>query len=707
MPISASDSTVLNDALRSLPRRPEHFVSDIHGEAPAFEYLVRSCSGELRPYVRMACGGAPLSDDEDLPECGCGCDHGHADGCGCAEGDARGEGCGCGGDSDLREGCLDLVFEEYVDEVCRLVYYPEEYVARACGEELEDPQWWVDRFCEIARVIAALRADNPSCDATGTPLARLRRTGGFGVSDAYGDAGVACAANEPGVVDAPGVADASGDDDAPVSDAVLLQLLDWESIGAWEAVDAAFERIVELGAGAYVLARVAGWARRLCTGAFHMVGDVWDRGPHGDDVMDVLMACPEVDVQWGNHDVCWMGAAAGDPCCIATCVRNNVKYGNIEQFEVGYGISLQPLFDFARATYADEGPDAPLSQVMKAISSILFKCEGQAVLRHPEWHMEGRLLFGKMDLERGVVPVGGVEYPLRTTDFPTFDPERPFELTAEEAAVADGLVHAFRGSERLRRQVQWLYDHGSVYKVAGDALLFHGCVPMGEDGSLAPVDCGDRVRSGRELLDWTDEVCRRAWVGRDQADLDWMGFLWAGWQSTFAGRVVKTFERTYIEDQTTWKEPQDPYYALTRDDPAPCATVLAEFGVDPEHGFIVNGHTPVKLPKGELPVRGAGLRLVIDGGFCRAYRKTTGIAGYTLVRDAWGLRLVTHGEFSSLDAVMGEDGMVAGDASAVGDAAEAPAAPAAPAGIGELDASREVEVLRAYDEVATVGEAGA
>ena len=271
----------------------------------------------------------------------------------------------------------------------------------------------------------------------------------------------------------------------------------------------------------------------------------------------------------------------------------------------------------------------------------------------------------------------------------------------------DGLVHAFRGSERLRRQVQWLYDHGSVYKVAGDALLFHGCVPMGEDGALAPVDCGDRVRSGRELLDWTDEVCRRAWVGRDQADLDWMGFLWAGWQSTFAGRVVKTFERTYIEDQATWKEPQDPYYALTRDDPAPCATVLAEFGVDPERGFIVNGHTPVKLPKGESPVRGAGLRLVIDGGFCRAYRKTTGIAGYTLVRDAWGLRLVTHGEFSSLDAVMGEDDVVAGDASAAGDVAEAPAAPAAPAGIGELDASREVEVLRAYDEVATVGEAGA
>ncbi len=405
----------------------------------------------------------------------------------------------------------------------------------------------------------------------------------------------------------------------------------------------------ELAAAAGVdIADLAVRVRTYDTGAFHMLGDVWDRGSQGDEVADLLMAVPDVDVQWGNHDVCWMGAAAGDPVSIANCLRNNIRYGNDALFEEGYGIDLAPLYAFAQETYRDNDMISP---VIKAISAILFKCEGQAIMRHPEWHMEDRLLWDKIDPAAGTVLVYGVEQPLMTHDFPTWNAEDPYALTDGETALVDQLVAAFRNSERLQRQVSWLYDHGNVYRIDGDLLLLHGCVPLDEDGSLAIVDCGEGSHAGRDLLDWTDVLCRRAWEQRDVWALDWMGYLWAGWQSTFAGRVVKTFERTYIEDQTTWKEPEDPYYALTRTDPAPCEMILAAFGIDPKRGRIINGHTPVKLPKGESPIRGAGRRLVIDGGLCERYRKSTGIAGYTLLRDADGLHLITHGEFPGKQAV--------------------------------------------------------
>lgn len=407
----------------------------------------------------------------------------------------------------------------------------------------------------------------------------------------------------------------------------------------------------EAGVG---LAELSARVRRHAMGRLHVVGDLWDRGSRGDEVVDVLMGCAEADIQWGNHDVCWMGAAAGDPVCIATCLRNNIKYGNVAQFEEGYGIDLEPLRVLARHAYVEDGAMDP---VMKAVSALLFKCEGRAVARHPEWRMGDRLLWGAMDPRGASVPVYGVRQPLKTGDFPTFDPCDPYALSAEEAAVMEEFVRAFRASARLQRQAQWLYDHGSVWKVSGDALLFHGCVPLEDDGSLARVDCGEGVFAGRALLDWVDALCRRAWERRDEWSLDWMGYLWCGWRSTFAGRVVKTFERTYIEDKATWKEPEDPYYAVTREDSKACEAVLAQFGVG-EGGVIVNGHTPVKLPKGETPVRAGGRRIVIDGGLCRAYRKTTGIAGYTLVRDAEGLRLVTHGEFPGYAAARaGSDDM--------------------------------------------------
>ena len=495
--------------------------------------------------------------------------------------------------------------------LCLLACYPREAAERASSlEPGPRRQWWRHHVRDLARLVAGMRADRPEQCA---PL------------------------------------------DGPLETLVFFAC----TPTAQHAFGAMVNDLVERGVAADALALLAAGVRRMAGGPLHMVGDIWDRGARGDNVVDELRAFPEVDVQWGNHDVCWMGAAAGDPACIATCLRNNVKYGNVAQFEEGYGISLDPLRDLA-CLYADEGEGA-LSPLMKAVSALLFKSEGQAIARHPEWHMGDRLLWGRMDLAAATVDVYGVTQPLRTRDFPTFDASDPYAFSLQEARAMDALVASFRGSARLQAQVRWLYDNGSVWRVVegsqGPYLLFHGCVPMGEDGALAEVDCGDRTRHGRELLDWTDELCRRAWEGRLREDLDWMGFLWTGWQSTFAGRRVKTFERTYLADESTWKEPEDPYYALTKgEDPSAARLVLAEFGVDPARGRIVNGHTPVKLPKGQRPVRSAGQRLVIDGGFCKAYRKATGIAGYTLVDEPEGLRLVTHGDFPGLEAVFaGED----------------------------------------------------
>ena len=573
---AASHLSAIENALAcgygALPKRPTHFVSDIHGEASAFHHLMRSCSGELRRTIAGALDAAP-----DDPE---------------------------------------------VSRLHTLLCYPREVVARERAAGRIGARWWRHRVREVCRLVDAFCQANPAA-----------LLGGERSSSGHAD-------------------------DA---DALMKLVFLACAPAAKHGYGAAVDRLVELDAAEDVLAELAGMARHIVVGRLHMVGDIWDRGARGDLVLDELMAQPEVDVQWGNHDVCWMGAAAGDPTCIATVLRNNLKYGNVAQFEEGYGISLQPLRTFAAATYVDEGPDAKLSPVMKAISVLLFKAEGQAIRRHPEWHMEGRLLLDKIDLTAGTVHVGEAAYPLITCDFPTLTgvpgaPDGdPYAFTQAEQAVMDELVAAFTGSEHLQRQIAWLYLNGGVYRVAGRYLLIHGCVPLDEDGLFAQVLCDDGVaRSGKDLLDWTDMLCRRAWRDRGQRDLDWMGFFWTGWQSTFMGRVVKTFERTYIADESTWREPQDPYYTLTNDAPELCGRILAEFGLAPKTGVIVNGHTPVKLPKGQLPVRSDGRRLVIDGGFCKAYRKSTGIAGYTLIDDAMGARLVTHGDFPGLDAVLDE-----------------------------------------------------
>ena len=408
------------------------------------------------------------------------------------------------------------------------------------------------------------------------------------------------------------------------------------------------DTIVDTGSADDFVCSLAALIKRLAVDHLHVVGDVFDRGPHADKIMERLMAYHSIDVQWGNHDIVWMGTAAGSYACLAAVIRNNIHYDSLKILESAYGVSLRELALFAEATYrADDG----MSPVEKAISVILFKLEGQTIRRHPNWHMDDRLLLEHVDAERGVAVVDGREYELRTRDFPTLEADDPYALTPEEQRVMDNLMNAVRSSDKLRRHVGFLFEHGSTYLVHNGNVLFHACVPMNEDGSFCAVNHQGQMLSGRAYYDYADRLARRAWHEHDQVSLDWMWYLWCGRFSPLSGRVVKTFERTYFADRSTWEEPRDPYFSHT-EDPAMCARVLEEFGADVERGVIINGHTPVHAAAGESPVKAGGRLVVIDGGFCQAYHSTTGIAGYTLIADPEGMRIKAHRPFGSIADVL-------------------------------------------------------
>ncbi|MDO4538096.1 MAG: fructose-1,6-bisphosphatase [Coriobacteriales bacterium] len=411
------------------------------------------------------------------------------------------------------------------------------------------------------------------------------------------------------------------------------------------------QSVVDTGAAEDFIHTLAGLIKRLAVDTLHVVGDIYDRGPRADKIMDELMAYDNVDVQWGNHDIAWMGAMAGSEVCMAQVVRTCVHYNTLGVLESSYGVSLRELALFADATYAHEPGSKRVHRIEKAINVILFKLMEQAIARHPNWHMDTRCLLGAINVAAGTVRIDGRDWPLSTTDFPTLDPAHPSELTPEERRVMDGIADAFADSDRLRQHVQFLFDRGSVYKLRDGRLLFHGCVPLDADGTLSTVISDGQALSGRAYLDYVERLARRAWQTGDQRALDWMWYLWCGSHSPLAGRLMKTFERAYVADPAAWYEPQDPYFDLTRT-PEVAQRVLAEFGLTGENARIINGHTPVHEVDGDTPVRADGHLLVIDGGFCQAYHKTTGIAGYTLIADARGLRLKAHRPFHGVQAAL-------------------------------------------------------
>lgn len=402
---------------------------------------------------------------------------------------------------------------------------------------------------------------------------------------------------------------------------------------------------------------LAGLIKRLAVDHLHIVGDIFDRGACADRIMDLLMQYHSLDIEWGNHDILWMGAAAGSKACIATVVRNNLKYNNTKILENSYGISLRNLALFAEKIYPSE---EPMKAALKAISVMLFKLEGQVILRNPDYNMTDKLLLHKVNVEKQTVEIDGTEYVIKEEAFPTVnfdsgDIEDVYQLSEEEDQVMEGLRMAFVNSIRLRQHIDFLYQKGSMYRIFNGNLLYHGCVPLDESGNLEGIAFGKKRYHGREYLDYAERIARRAW-SKDarQKDRDFMWYLWCGRKSPLSGRNIKTFERTYVLDENTWFEQSNPYYKFYHEEKV-CNMILHEFGLYSESSHIINGHTPVRTSKGEHPVRANGKLLVIDGGFCKSYHKTTGIAGYTLIFNSHGIRIKSHQPFQSVYAALTEN----------------------------------------------------
>ena len=392
--------------------------------------------------------------------------------------------------------------------------------------------------------------------------------------------------------------------------------------------------------------------KRLAVDHLHIVGDIFDRGGDADKILDLLMEYHSLDIEWGNHDILWMGAACGNEASIATVVKNNMKYNNIQILESGYGISLRSLVLFGENTY----PELEVMEAaQKALSIILFKLEGQTILRHPEYNMQDRLLLDKIDYENKTVVSQQVTYAMKDTDFPTVDREHPYELTEGEQKVIQDLKFSFLNSHRLQKHVDFLFEKGCMYKRYNENLLYHGCIPLDEQGNFDGIEIDGNTYMGREYLDYAERIVRKVRKGEAGQDgLDFMWYLWTGKKSPLCGRNIKTFERTFIQDKTAWKEPTDPYYKFYHTEKT-CNMILREFGLFSPLSHIINGHTPVKTVEGEEPVRANGKLIVIDGGFSQAYHKTTGIAGYTLIYNSHGMRIKAHQPFESVEKVLEEN----------------------------------------------------
>jgi len=397
--------------------------------------------------------------------------------------------------------------------------------------------------------------------------------------------------------------------------------------------------LININSGTDFIIAFTKFIKKLAVAHLHIVGDIYDRGQRPDSIIDMLRQHHSVDIQWGNHDILWMGAMCGNEACIATVVRNCLSYNNTAVLEKGYAISLRSLSSLASKLYPNK---TLLIAMQRTISIILFKLEGQLIKRNPDFQMDSRLLLDKIDYTSKHIKINNISYPIKSPSFPTINPQNPYELSLEEAEVLSDIKSAFLDSVRLRKHIDFLYQKGSVYKAYNNNLLYHGCIPLNEDGSFMRIHLNNTYYSGKNYLDFVDKTIRQAYLGLyEQKNIDLMYYFWCGRYSPFSGREFKTFERMFIEDTDTWIEPSDAYYKYCNDEKI-CDMILEEFSLKTKRGHIINGHVPVKVKEGESPVKANGKLIIIDGGFCRAYHKKTGIAGYTLISNSRGLRLLEH-----------------------------------------------------------------
>ena len=509
---------------------------------------------------------------------------------------------------------IEMIFADVLNDTEKralrtLIYYPKEALQRLHDEGKISPKWYREtlrRMIEIARVLSSKYTRSKVRKA-------MPKEFGYIIDE-------------------------------------LLHALPDEDGNQFAYHERILDTIVGIQNGDEFIIALSALIKRLAVDHLHIVGDLFDRGADADKIIELLLDYPSLDIQWGNHDVLWMGAAAGNEACIANVVRNNVRYNNIRILESGYGISLRRLQLFAEKTY--EG--TPAKAMVKAINVMMFKAEGELILRHPEFEMQDRLLLDKVDTEKGTVTIDGVEYAMNTMEFPTVDWSDPYRMTPEEREVMDDLKRSFCQSPQLRRHIEFLYAVGSVYLKMNDNLLFHGCVPLTEDGQMEEVNFFGQFMRGKSYFEFCEKAARLAYNTGEARYVDFMFYLWGGPKSPMCGRVVKTFERSYLDDKASWKEPQDPYY-LFLDSEATSRMILREFGLKSDLSHIINGHTPVHASAGENPIKAGGKLIVIDGGFSRAYHKTTGIAGYTLIYNSHGMRIKSHMPFESVERVISEN----------------------------------------------------
>lgn len=576
--IPAAATEIVNlQAILSLPKGTEHFITDIHGEYDQFQHVMKNGSGAIKRKIEDEFGNS-LSVAE-------------------------------------KKG------------IAILIYYPELKLKQVLKTEENLEDWYKVTLYRLIRI----------CKCASSKYTRSKVRKALPKDFAY--------VIEELLTGRPDVSD---------QEAYYSEIIN---------------SVIRTGRATELIVAFCNLIRRLIVDHLHVVGDIYDRGPYPNLIMDTLMEHHSVDIQWGNHDVLWMGAAAGNPACIANVIRISAKYGNLNTLEDGYGINLIPLVRFALEQY-DKDPcdvfhldyreeeydvkDVQLDEKMhKAITIIQFKLEGQLIKKHPEFAMDHRLLLDKMDLEKGTVTVEGKTYPLKDTCFPTIDMKNPYELSPEEADVVDRLVTAFINCEKLQKHIRFLFTKGSLYKVYNGNLLYHGCVPFNEDGSFKKVRVFDGEYSGKELYDVLEHYARKGYYSIDPAEkqkgLDILWFIWQNANSPVFGKSkMTTFERYFIADKETHKEPKNPYYRLLEQEEI-VNKILREFGLEDEDSHIINGHVPVETKRGESPVKCNGKLLIIDGGFSKAYQPKTGIAGYTLIYNSYGLLLAAHQPFESVE----------------------------------------------------------
>ncbi|PUU88038.1 fructose-1,6-bisphosphatase [Halanaerobium sp.] len=582
--IPAVSTEIINlKAILNLPKSTEHFLTDLHGEAEAFKYMLKTASGVIEYKIDQIFSDK-LTDTEKR-------------------------------------------------ELATLIFYPKSKMKELHERGGIPPEWYkeaLDYMVRISQEVSSIYTRSKVRKALPEKFAYIIEE--------------------------------------------LLHIKEGDP-NKKDYKDQILTTIIEIEQAENFIISLSELIQSFAVDKLHIIGDIFDRGPAPDVIMNVLKNHHNVDIQWGNHDILWMGAALGQKALIATALRIALRYGNLEFLEEGYGINMRPLARFAMNHYQE--PDSEIfepkliereldqdeikimTQMHKAIAVIQFKLEGQLIKKRPEFKMNEALYLEKIDYEKGTISLADAEYKLTDSHFPTVDPLDPYRLSGWEEEVIEQLSYSFENNDRLKEDIRFLFNNGNMYRKYNGNLLFHGCLPMTEAGDFSTIEVEGKEYSGKKLMDFFDDVIRRSYSKPDSEGgyKDWLWYLWRGELSPLFGKEKMTTFLRYFTDEDQpelYREKKNPYYQA-RENEYVCKKILTEFGLDPESGHIINGHTPVAEKKGESPIKGNGRLLVIDGGISAAYHEKTGIAGYTLTYSNTKMRLISHEPFISKKNALHKD----------------------------------------------------